>query len=228
MYVPAAFAVEDRAEILESLRSNGFGHLVTAGATAPDESVSGLTSTALPFVVDDDLAVLRAHFARANRHWKSIDGGPALLIVPIVDAYVSPRWYPTKQERGEVVPTWNYELIQIHGTIEVCDDRQSVLAIVRALTEHQEQRSIAPDRADGNQADRPWQVEDAPDDFIAKQLKAIVGVRLVIDRIEAKRKLSQNRSDSDRLGTVAGLGASPRPGDRATAARMEATGPVPT
>ncbi len=201
--------MEDRAEILEVLRATGFGHFVT---TSADEE-SGLTATALPFVVDDELTTLRAHFSRANRHWRSVEGATALVIVPIVDAYVSPRWYPGKQEHGKVVPTWNYELVHLHGRLQVRDEPPETLAIVNALTDQREARL-------SEQSSTPWAVADAPDDFIANQLKAIVGVELHIDRIEAKRKLSQNRADEDRLGAMTGLSSSTAQNDRATAARM--------
>lgn len=237
MYLPEAFAVEDRAEILEVLRVAGLGHFVTTSA----DDQSGLTATALPFVVDDHLTTLRAHFSRANRHWRSVDGAAALVIVPIVDAYVSPRWYPGKQEHGKVVPTWNYELVHLHGRLQVRDEPVETLAIVNALTDQHEARlsgqmstrTEARHRADLDSTDSaetdldstdsdraPSAVADAPDDFIANQLKAIVGVELHIDRIEAKRKLSQNRAAEDRLGAMTGLSSSTAPRDQATASRM--------
>ena len=98
MYRPSAFDLTSLSEILEAVRRSGFGHLVTNGP-------SGLDSTALPFVVDDQLNELRAHVARANTHWREIDGASALMIVSGVDAYVSPRWYRSTTEHGEVVPT---------------------------------------------------------------------------------------------------------------------------
>ncbi len=215
MYLPPAFAVDDTAVIVAGLRTTGFGHLISA----PVDGTLELQSTALPFVVDDDLTVAKAHFARANRHWHSIDGTTALLLVPMVDAYISPRWYPSRQRTEKVVPTWNYELIHLHGTVRVHDDPQETLAIVTELTDQRE--SITGSDGGGNE---PWAVDDAPRHFIENQLKAIVGMHFEIERVEAKRKLSQNRADDDRTGAIAGLAASSRPTDRATATRMVETG----
>lgn len=211
MYMPAAFTVEDRGLIVEVLRQTAFGHLVT---TVPDGTASGLNATALPFVIDEDLATLRAHFSRANNHWRSIDGQNALFIVPTHDAYVSPRWYQSKAEHGKVVPTWNYELIHLHGTVTIHDDPVWTLDLVSTLTDQNEHEASKTGAGDA------WGVADAPEDFIAGQLKAIVGVEFTITEIEAKRKLSQNRAEPDRLGARAGLAASADHGDNDLARLM--------
>lgn len=214
MYLPKDFTVEDRGVVLDILRQVGFGHLVTAaGKDGP-----GPAATALPFIVEDDLGGLLAHFSRANAHWRSIDGTAALMIVPTHDAYVTPSWYPSKADHGKVVPTWNYELIHLHGTVEIHDEPEWTGGVVRAMTEHNERRLTAIDPARS-----AWSVDDAPPDFIEQQIRAIVGVRLDIERIEAKRKLSQNRAEPDRLGAIDGLAASPRDGDRAVAELMRST-----
>lgn len=213
MYKPRAFSVEERSIILDVLRDTAFGHLVTNSGS--EGSPSGLTATALPFIVDDDVTALRAHFARANDHWKLLDGANALMIVSAIDAYISPRWYPSKAEHGKVVPTWNYELVHLHGTIEIHDDPDWTLDVVRDLTDHNEQQVI------GTKPTRPWEVDDAPAEFIAAQLKAIVGFQLTIERIDAKRKLSQNRSQADRTGVIEGLSQSQRRQDVETAASMK-------
>jgi len=197
VYTPPAFAVDDRPMILDIIRRASFGHLVTnldRRGASPE-----LVSTALPFLVDDELLSVRAHFARANDHWRSIDGRSALLIVAINDAYISPRWYPSKAEHGKAVPTWNYELVHLHGSIEIHDGPEWKSALVRDLTDHNERRVSEIDRRP------PWEVADAPAEFIDKQLKAIVGVELHVERYEAKQKMSQNRSDGDQRGVVAGL-----------------------
>ncbi len=192
------------ADVVPMLRFARFGHLVTAGEQ--------IRSTPLPFVVDDDVQTVRAHFARANDHWHHIDGAEALMIVPGLDGYISPQWYPSKPEHGKVVPTWNYELVHLHGTVTVHDDPAWVRGVVTELTELNE-----PDVPGG----QPWAVTDAPADFIDKQLRAIVGVQLTVTRIEAKSKLSQNKSAADRSGAAVGLGSVPRPGAAALGARME-------
>lgn len=208
MFRPPAFHLDDRDEILSALRGIAFGHLVTCGD-------GGLASTALPFVVDDDLSCVRAHVARANAHWRDLDGGAALLIVPGADGYVSPRWYPSKAEHGKVVPTWNYELVHLRGTVSIRDDANWKRQLVSDLTDHHEQQVSDASIPDS------WEVSDAPREFIDKQLRAIVGVQLDIAEVEAKRKLSQNRSDADRNGVMNGLRRSTRARDEGLAAAME-------
>lgn len=204
MYVPKAFAVDDHTQALAVLRAVPFGHLVT--------SVDRLESTALPFLIDDELTLVSAHVARANDHWRRIDGAEALLIVPTVDAYISPRWYPTKASDAKVVPTWNYELVHVHGTIEVVHDDTWKLDTVTALTDLNEARTPGDSPA--------WRVDDAPDDYINKMLSAIVGLRMKVRHIEAKRKLSQNKPQHDRLGAAEALLRSDRQRDREVGSLM--------
>jgi transcriptional regulator len=213
MYTPQAFAVAPHVEILGTLRRISFGHLVSTDVTGQHP----LESTALPFVVDDGLSELRGHFARANQHWKHIDGLHALMIVAGPDAYISPRWYPSKVEHGRVVPTWNYEVIHVHGTVEIHDDPSWKQTLVTDLTDHNELRVGDPELSDA------WAVSDAPKEFIDSQLNAIVGVRLKITAIEAKRKLSQNKAAADRTGALEGLGRSARLNDIDTAALMRSS-----
>ncbi len=117
-----------------------------------------------------------------------------LAIFQPVEHYVSPNWYPSKQDHGRVVPTWNYIAIHVYGRLEVIQDPELLREIVDDLTERFEN-----DRA------APWRTADAPDDYIAGQLKGIIGLRLKVERIEAKTKLSQNKSAADRAGVAAGL-----------------------
>ena len=133
----------------------------------------------------------------------------ALVIFQGVEAYISPSWYPTKQAHGRVVPTWNYEVVHVYGRLVWHEDRAWLRAQIGELT-----RQFEAGRPD------PWSVEDAPADHIERLLAGIVGVEIAIDRIEAKRKLSQNRSDADRLGAADGLAASDDPRDRLTGAAM--------
>jgi transcriptional regulator len=190
MYVPRHFA-EDRDEIvLALLRAAGFGHLVVAG---PD----GLGSTPVPFVVDDDLTAVRAHVARPNPVWK-LAPCDALMIVPVNDDYISPSWYPSKAEHGRVVPTWNYEVVHLHGRLVAHDDADWVDRQIRDLT-------------DTNEAGlpEPWSVDDPPAGYVDTTKRGIVGIELTVDRAEAKRKLSQNRTAEDRAGALRGLEADP-------------------
>lgn len=139
------------------------------------------------------------------------------MLVAGPDAYVSPRWYPSKAEHGRVVPTWNYEVIHLHGTVEIHDDPSWKHDLVTDLTDHNEPRVGDPERPER------WAVSDAPSNFIDAQLKAVVGVRLSITSIEAKRKLSQNKAAADRAGIIDGLERSPRLDATDTAALMRTT-----
>jgi len=207
MYLPRAFAVNNPETVRTVLREVGLGHLVTQGT-----EVAGLNSTPLPFLIDDELTTVRAHFARANPHWKHIDGAEALLIVPSTDAYISPRWYPSKAADGKVVPTWNYEVVHIHGTITIHDDPIWMLDMLHALTAQNEQQ-VTDDTG-------PWTIDDAPTDYIASRIKATVGVSIAVTAIEAKRKLNQNKSEGDLQGSAAGLARSPRRKDQEVARLM--------
>ncbi len=187
MYVPAHFAAP--TGLLATLLGAGrLADLVTSGA-------DGLESTPLPLLLSDDGTSLLGHLARNNPQWRASDV-PALVIVRGADAYVSPTWYESTREHGRVVPTWNYEVVQVHGRLVVHDDPVWTEALVRRLTTVHE-GGITP----------PWTVDDAPPEFIAGQLRAIVGVEVIIERVESKAKLSQNRTAADQAGVVAALAA---------------------
>lgn len=126
------------------------------------------------------------------------------------DAYVTPAWYETKRETGKVVPTWNYVAVHAYGPVEFFEDAERLLAVVTRLTNLYE----GPRAKMGAE---PWAVSDAPPDFIKSQLRGIVGLRLPITRLDAKRKMSQNRNAQDRAGVVEGLSESTRPSDRIVA-----------
>ena len=203
MYVPAHFAADDEA-VRDLLTCHGAADLVTL-------TDQGLVATLLPFVFDPDdgpKGALLGHVARSNDQWRQPSRGEALVIVRGPDAYVSPSWYPSKAEHERVVPTWNYITAHVHGQVEWHDDVAWVEDLVRRLTAKHE-------GALGNE--RPWTLEDAPRAFVEGQLRAIVGVRVEIVRIEAKIKMSQNRPEADVLGVVAGLAAR---GDSTTSAAV--------
>jgi transcriptional regulator len=204
VYVPRHFSVDDPADVDSFLAAHPAAQLVTVGPDgAPD-------ATLLPYVLDGDR--LLAHLARANEHWRRIeDGAPALVVVSGADAYVSPGWYATKREHGRVVPTWNYSAVHLRGTVRVHDDADWVLDVVTRLTDlHESGR------------DEPWAVTDAPEKYVRANLKAIIGVEVRVEHVEAKAKLSQNRSLDDRLGTIAGLESEPSSGARDVASAMGA------
>ncbi|AOB33833.1 transcriptional regulator [Bordetella sp. H567] len=203
MYVPPAFREEDLSTIHRAMREARLIQLVTAG---PD----GLMATPLPMLLaadEGEQGVLYGHMARANPHWRAAITGEALAIFMGPDAYVSPSWYASKARDGKVVPTWNYLAVHAYGPVEFFDDAQRLLQVVSGLTDRQEAAR-----------DEPWSVSDAPPDYVASMLRGIVGIRLPIARIDAKRKMSQNRSTEDRAGVMAGLAASEDPMDRAAAA----------
>lgn len=191
LYVPRfnTMAPDDVRPFVDAVAT---AQLVTVGADGrPD-------ATFLPVLWEGDRLV--GHLARANPHWRRIvAGSPALAVVTGPDGYVSPSWYATKAEHGKVVPTWNYSVVHLRGRILVHDDAAWVRALVTRLTDRHERP-----RAE------PWAVTDAPDDYIATNLRPIVGVELVVEQVEAKAKLSQNRSDADRAGVAAGLTADGR------------------
>ncbi|MDO9380506.1 MAG: FMN-binding negative transcriptional regulator [Nocardioidaceae bacterium] len=195
MYVPPANRVDDPAAVRAMVEGVGAADLVTVGADGVP------VSTLLPVLWSDDGATVVAHMARGNDHWRSIaDDAPALAIVSGAQAYVSPSWYAAKAEHGRVVPTWNYSAVHLTGTVRVHDDPDWVReAVTRLTVAHESTRPT------------PWAVEDAPDAFVAGQLRAIVGIELTVTRVEAKAKLSQNRSEADRAGVVTGLRAQDDP-----------------
>jgi transcriptional regulator len=161
-------------------------------------------------VAEGPHGTLYGHVAKANPHWRGLAAaGVARAIFPGPEAYVSPSLYASKREHGRVVPTWNYVAVHAIGAVEVVEDAARLHALVSRLT----------DRHEGPRA-APWAVTDAPEAFVAGQLKGIVGVVLRIEALIGKRKLSQNRSEADREGVVAGLAASDDPADRAVADEM--------
>jgi transcriptional regulator len=186
MYIPAHFAANESA-VDDLLTHHGAADLITA---TPD----GIVATMLPFVYDRGTRTLRGHLARNNDQWRRPVVGEALVIVRGPNAYISPAWYPSKAEHGRVVPTWNYVTAHVYGRLTVHDNPAWVERNVRDLTERHE--AGRP---------QPWSVDDAPPQFIEGQLRAIVGVELAITRIEAKFKLSQNRSAADINGVISGL-----------------------
>ena len=155
--------------------------------------------------------VLRGHVARANPLWKAVSAGrPALAVFNGPDAYVSPNHYPTKQDTGEVVPTWNFAVVHAHGSLRAIDDVEWVRAFVVELTNRNEAKHA-----------QPWAVSDAPKAYIDTMLRAIVGIELVIERLEGKFKLSQNCSEVEQAGVIAGLGSSEDHRDVEVAALMD-------
>ncbi|EJM24066.1 transcriptional regulator [Pseudomonas sp. GM21] len=206
MYNPSSFAIKDLNELRQQILGTRLAMVVT-------HSEQGLQASHLPLLFKPDEGpngTLYGHFARANAQWKELqNGAEALVIFAGADAYVSPGFYPSKAEQGKVVPTWNYVAVHAYGTADVFTDAERLLNLVSALT----------DRHEAGRA-QPWKVADAPADYIDGMLKAIVGFALPIQRLEGKRKLSQNRSAEDIAGVREGLAASPNVHDQALAHLM--------
>lgn len=217
MYLPAHFR-EDRIEVLrEHMERYPFATLVTAGA-------SGLVASHIPLVYDPDPAPwgrLRGHLSRANPQWQDLQPEiEALAIFQGPHRYVSPNWYPSKEETGRVVPTWNYAVVHAYGRIEAYTDEERLRAHVTALTAVHEAGF-----------DTPWKPADAPANFIEGMLRAIVGIELTITRLEGKWKVNQNRTMEDRRAVAEALEARDDPESRAMAElireRMPAVGQDP-
>jgi transcriptional regulator len=203
VYIPAHFAPAE-SELAAALGKGGFAHLVTPTA-------DGLISTPLPLLYDVHSNVFLGHVARNNPHWRAAGQGESLAIFARADAYISPGYYPSKAEHGRVVPTWNYEVVHVHGRLVVHDDVEWLRDLVTRLTQTHE--ATRP---------QPWQVTDAPGKFVDGQLRAIVGLELLVSRVEGKAKLSQNRPEADQEGVITALSASALPAEREVAAAMKA------
>jgi transcriptional regulator len=206
LYNPPAFRETDLPALQAQIAASGLTTLISVGAQGPIVSN-------LPIIFDPSVGsygVIAGHLARANPQWRESDLSiPAIALFMGADAYVSPSYYVAKQEHGKVVPTWNYSMIVARGRLEIFEDADALRAQVEALTRRFEASS-----------EKPWEVSDAPEDYISRQIKGIVGVRLHVESIEGKAKLNQNRSAADQEGVVAGLSPSPRAGDREVADAM--------
>jgi transcriptional regulator len=192
MHCPSMFR-EERLDVLHNLISvHPLATLITAGS-------NGLMANLIPFTlhVGGEHGILRAHLARGNKQLDALrEGAEALVVFQGPECYVTPSWYPSKAENGKVVPTWNFAMVQARGNPQVFDDATWVRAQIDEMTNNHE-----------SQRERPWKVSDAPEDFIAAQLKAIVGIEIPISSIEGKWKVSQNRLPADRQGVIDGLRA---------------------
>jgi transcriptional regulator len=195
MYEPPLHRQEDLAQIHALIRARPFGLLISHGP-------SGLLATSIPFTLVEDgskFGLLRGHVARANPQGCDLaQAGEALVVFQGADHYITPSWYATKRETGKVVPTWNYVMVQARGAAHVVESADWLRAQVEQLTNESEAVREAP-----------WAVGDAPEAFVAQQLRAIVGVEIAMTDLRGKWKASQNRNDVDREGVIAGLGDDP-------------------
>lgn len=187
MYLPQHFAETHTEELHRLITDNPLGILVING-------LSGLDANHIPFHLKPDKGEkghLLAHVARANPVWQEVkDDDNVLVIFSSTNAYISPNWYPSKQEFHRQVPTWNYQVVHAHGRIKVRDDETFIRGVVALLTREHEKRTDAA---------KIWKMSDAPREYISQMLAAIVGIEVEITEIVGKWKLSQNREERDRL-----------------------------
>ena len=207
MYIPPLHAETDLSTLFSFLEENSFGALVTVNASG-DPVVSHI-----PWVVHRGRGargVLEGHIARANLEHGSADpleeDRRGLVIFTGPHAYISPSWYASKFEHGRVVPTWNYVAVHVYGTLRFVTDPERLAIHLAALVEQHEARRM-----------EPWTIEQAPRDYIERQMRAIVSIELSIERLEGKWKMSQNRSAADVDGVIDGLRSSANPNDRVVA-----------
>lgn len=208
MYAQPAFRMDDQAEMAALIEARHFATLVVSGENGP-------VAAHIPMILQRDaegrIATLEGHVARGNPVAAlAAAGAPALAIFSGADAYVTPSLYLSKREHGKVVPTWNYIAVHVTGAVKAFNDADSLLDQVNRITDMMEQPAAVP-----------WKVSDAPDDYIAKLLNAITGVRLHIDSIEGIAKLSQNRPEGDRAGVLNGFLHSPDHAARELAAEIQ-------
>jgi transcriptional regulator len=190
MYVPAHFRENDIEQLHGVMRAAPFATIVSTGP-------EGLVATHVPVMFDahvGEQGSLFCHVARANGHWRFAADSQALVIFNGPDAYIAPTWYVTRDESGDVVPTWNYVAVHAYGTPRVFEAREELLTLVTRLTDAHEAHR-----------ERRWSVSDAPAEYIDRMLGAIVGLEIPIARIIGKKKLSQNLPAADRAGVIAGL-----------------------
>jgi transcriptional regulator len=205
MYVPEHFAVADADALVGRLARRFAGILVSVDGDGQP------VATHVPVFWDAERRIATGHVARANPHWK-LGAGRALIVLSGPEAYVSPSFYPSKAEHGKTVPTWNYEAVHLSGAVEWFDDAARLEDVVRRLSEFHEY-----DRP------TPWTIDDAPRAYIDAMLRGIVGVEMRVERVEAKRKLSQNKSAADFSGVIDGLNATADPESHEIASLMRAT-----
>ena len=197
MYIPTANSDTRLPVLHQMMAEHPLAAVVTLGT-------GGLIATHMPLVLEDDgseFGLLKGHVSRANPQWRDLTPGiDALAIFAGPQHYISPNWYPGKLEDGREVPTWNYVVVHAYGPLRIVEDGTWMLAHLNSLVTTHE--AISP---------IPWKVSDAPADFIAGQMKGIVGFEIPIRRLEGKWKVSQNRNEPDRMGAMQGLTQLGRP-----------------
>ena len=192
MYLPEIFEEKDQEKLFTLIQSYPFATLIC-------NTSEGIEANHLPFQLiqnqDENTASLIAHIAKNNLlHTQIENGADVLIIFQGEQGYISPNWYPSKQQHHQHVPTWNYQVVHVKGTITFLSDEKSLRGILAKLTRTHEAKQTVP-----------WKMSDAPSEYIAQQLQGIVGIEVKINKMTGKFKLSQNRDKSDALGVVEGL-----------------------
>ena len=189
MHCPKAFE-ENRTDVLLALIQQ---HPL---ATIISHFQQGLEVNVVPVLVkqEEGKIVLRGHMAKNNAQLQALAHSETVLwVFHGPNVYVSPAWYPSKQLHGKVVPTWNYMLVEAQGQVKVFTDADELLHLVTDMTNEHEQQRVSP-----------WQVDDAPAQYVQSQLRGIVGIEMEVSQLRGKFKLSQNRSDEDQCGVISG------------------------
>ena len=205
MYTPTLFREDDLQKIADLVRDYPLGLVISSGLDASRGAVSpgGPTKDAAPiasplpffFINDGEQVILRSHMAKANPHWQQLGAVDECLVVfQGENNYVTPAWYPSKEEHHRVVPTWNYEMVQVRGKPVLHESSEWLYGQVSHAT-----NTLERDRT------QPWQVTDAPEEFVDAQLQGIVGLEIIVTDIQGKWKMSQNKEPRDFEGVKRGL-----------------------
>ena len=206
MYIPEHFAERDQEQLHRIIRDNPLGILVTTGET-------GMDADHIPFELEaghGEFGLLTAHVARANPVLqRCVDGTPVMVIFRGADAYISPNWFESKHETHRQVPTWNYEVVHVHGVMRVMPEQKLLRRTLALLTRHHESGES-----------KPWKMGDAPREYLDEMVSRVVGIEIEPQRVECKRKLNQNKETRDRLSVISHLRER---GDEALAAAMQET-----
>jgi len=183
MYIPNSLKMEPANSVEQFIQDYGFGVLVSKSFQA----------THLPFLYDStvgEFGVLHSHMARANPHWKSLDGKDVMIIFSGPHSYISPTWYAS----GPAVPTWNYAAIHVYGQFELLSDDQTLQVVKDTVKKYEPELLNNP--------------QVMPEDYQQKLSKAIVSFKVTISKIDAKHKLGQQRKQEDQLGVRTALQSS--------------------
>ena len=207
MYTPTKFKQTDIKLLYQHIQDNPLGAVISCS-----QSVLDAEYIPLQLVETDNGAKLQGHIARANSLWQRCEQQQSVLILfQGAQGYISPNYYPSKQEQGKAVPTWNYSVVQVRGKVCFIDDKSWLLSFLSEFSDRQERHQT-----------RPWSVKDAPENYIDKMLRAVIGVEIEIEEIVGNFKLSQNKSEQDYQGVLAGLDSSNKTSEQLLAKKMRA------